>query len=241
MFIVLITSPQSVPLLCCLFLIVTLHECGHIQAARRFNIETGDITLFPIGGVASVDVPPLPKEEFWIAICGPLVNVALAPLLYGLATVTDFSICWSLFYINTGIFIFNMIPAFPMDGGRVLRSVLMRFLNDPIKSTVIAGRVSQVICAGLVICAFMGGMFNLGLIAILIGLAAEMEIRRIKMPVQRDFAWRYTTPSGRATGHLSVSGSNEQAVRESAKILADVQQELENMQAKIERIRRGDN
>src|SRR5262249_1593407 len=120
-----------------LFLCVLAHEFGHILTARTFGIPTPDVTLLPIGGVARLErIPEEPMQEFLIAIAGPLVNVAIALLLIGLggadlsgrhlAAVESSAVPMvdRLASVNLFLALFNMIPAFPMDGGRVLRALL---------------------------------------------------------------------------------------------------------------------
>jgi Zn-dependent protease len=120
-----------------LFACVLAHEFGHIFTARAFGIATPDVTLLPIGGVARLErIPEEPREEFLIAIAGPLVNVAIAFGLVLLAgarlKAADLTVMESpnvslvdrLAAVNLSLALFNMIPAFPMDGGRVLRALL---------------------------------------------------------------------------------------------------------------------
>ena len=125
------------------FLCVVLHELGHSLMAKRFGIKTEKITLLPIGGMASLErLPESPKQEFMVVIAGPLVNVFISVLLYFLVPIQDFiqlnftetfevlirynlqSFLFFLFLVNVGLVIFNLIPAFPMDGGRMLRAFL---------------------------------------------------------------------------------------------------------------------
>src|SRR4051794_25736058 len=138
-----------------LFLCVLLHEFGHIFTARRFGVSTPDVTLLPIGGVARLErIPEAPHEEFLVAIAGPLVNVAIAVALVVFAHArlnmgdlnaiesTSASLTDQLAAVNIFIALFNMIPAFPMDGGRVLRALLAAKL-DFVRATEIAASIGQ--------------------------------------------------------------------------------------------------
>src|SRR5256885_475627 len=138
-----------------LFLCVLAHEFGHILRARAFGVLTPDVTLLPIGGVARLErIPEKPLEEFLIAIAGPLVNVAIASglvVLAGahlnmsdLATVesTKVSLIDRLAAVNLFLALFNMIPAFPMDGGRVLRALLATKLGF-VRATEVAAFIGQ--------------------------------------------------------------------------------------------------
>ena len=120
-----------------LFLIVLLHEFGHALAARKFGVATRDITLLPIGGLARLErMPKEPKQELWVALAGPLVNFVLAIVFFGWlfltnglegifnTTVTEGTLIQRLAIVNLTLLLFNLIPAFPMDGGRVLRAFL---------------------------------------------------------------------------------------------------------------------
>ncbi len=122
-----------------LFGCVVLHELGHALMARRFGIGTHDITLLPIGGVARLErMSEKPWEEFWIAIAGPAVNVVIAAALaLGLYLAPGWAVYESalvqlagyLLTANIMLVVFNLIPAFPMDGGRVFRAVLTPWLG----------------------------------------------------------------------------------------------------------------
>jgi Zn-dependent protease/CBS domain-containing protein len=138
-----------------LFACVLAHEFGHIFMARAFGVPTPDVTLLPIGGVARLArIPEAPWEEFLIAIAGPMVNVAIAlGLVYlfgadlsyqhlGDVESTKMSLLERLAVVNLFLAIFNMIPAFPMDGGRVLRALLAMRLGH-VRATEIAATIGQ--------------------------------------------------------------------------------------------------
>jgi Zn-dependent protease len=143
-----------------LFAIVVLHELGHALTARRFGIMTRDIILLPIGGVARLErMPRNPRQELAVALAGPAVNVALAIVLYALVRLTgpppsvdlyDVDIltsarafCYQLVFVNIMLALFNLVPAFPMDGGRVLRALLAMRMSSYARATEIAARIGR--------------------------------------------------------------------------------------------------
>jgi Zn-dependent protease/predicted transcriptional regulator len=167
------STPQqlmwSVLYVLAIFVCVILHEFGHALAAKKFNIKTTSITLLPIGGLAQMEsIPEKPKEELIIAFAGPAVNILIAAILYpitGLSTETlkevsttlgpdNFSI--ALMSVNVWLAIFNLIPAFPMDGGRVFRA-LLSFRMGHVAATRIAASVGQLLAIGFV---FFGFFYN---------------------------------------------------------------------------------
>ena len=173
-----------------LFACVVAHEFGHIFMARRFGVTTPTVTLLPIGGVAQLErIPEKPREEFLVAIAGPAVNIVIAAalvLLLGasleprnLAAVDDVSvgILDRLAVVNIFLVLFNMIPAFPMDGGRVLRAALASRLGYA-RATKIAASIGQffAFCLG-----FLGLFGNplLIFIAIFVYLAAASEAQLV--------------------------------------------------------------
>lgn len=134
------------------FACVTAHEFGHILTARRFGVKTPEVILSPIGGIANMErIPEDPRQELLVALAGPAVNVAIAAILLiggvslqGLASL-DFgtaTLAQRLTFVNISLVVFNMIPAFPMDGGRVLRALLAMKLGAP-KATELAARLGQ--------------------------------------------------------------------------------------------------
>ncbi len=134
---------------------VVLHELGHALMARRFGIGTRDITLYPIGGVARLErLSERPIEELWIALAGPAVNVAIAVLLAGvlslgalrgpgnglLESIEQGEFLQPLLYMNIMLVLFNLLPAFPLDGGRVLRAILASYIGR-LRATEIAAEI----------------------------------------------------------------------------------------------------
>jgi Zn-dependent protease len=175
---------DSVAFLLLVFLCVTLHEFGHIAMGRRFGIRTPQVILSPIGGIASMErMPEKPVQELLVAIAGPLVNVVIALLLalgFGISlsglTGADFeaaSLAERLLIVNVVLVLFNMVPAFPMDGGRVLRALLAMRMGAP-RATALAARIGQ----GFAFLFVLLGLFYnpiLMLVGIFIYLAAASE------------------------------------------------------------------
>jgi len=175
-----------------LFVCVVLHELGHALAARQFGIKTQDITLLPIGGVARLErMPEKPLQELWVAIAGPLVNVVIAAGLFlGLkatgqwqpldqVSTTGGNLAERLWAANIFLVIFNMLPAFPMDGGRVLRAFLAMGMPYA-KATRVAARVGQ----GMAVLFGFAGLFinpMLILIAVFVWAGAEQEATSAEM------------------------------------------------------------
>ncbi|MDA0836977.1 MAG: M50 family metallopeptidase [Planctomycetota bacterium] len=160
------------------FGIVTLHEFGHGLAALHFGIPVLDITLMPLGGMARMAyMPRNPWQELVIAIAGPAVNFVLAGL--ALLLIPGRPESNPFFVINAALLLFNLVPAFPMDGGRVLRAWLASRM-DYIEATRKAVKVAKYACLGLFIYGFSVGQFMVCLIAIFIYFAGKAELYSVQ-------------------------------------------------------------
>src|SRR6202047_12390 len=157
---------QSVLFILILFACVVLHEFGHAFAARAFGIQTRDITLYAIGGVARPNrIPEKPWQELIVAIAGPLVNVVIAAALFLVTNVSSgfqqvellesprIALLDKVAWANVFLILFNLIPAFPMDGGRVLRA-LLAMVTPYARATQIAAWIGQGLAIVFVIFGF---------------------------------------------------------------------------------------
>jgi len=201
-----------------LFACVTLHELGHSLVARGFGLHVRDITLLPIGGLAQLDtMPDRPLHELLIALAGPAVNLVIVVLLSLVVLVTRganlllnpgylsrlllgtqslWSLLLYLLSANLILALFNLIPAFPMDGGRVLRAFLAMWTNYP-RATRIATRLGQVMAVGLALMAFSPfGSVSLALVALFVFTGASYENQLVQTrAILRGLRVRHALPT----------------------------------------------
>jgi Zn-dependent protease len=188
----------GVGMIVALFACVVLHELGHALTARRYGVPTRDITMYPIGGVARLQrMPDAPMQEFWIAVAGPAVNLAIAAVLALVLAATGVPILpagsleggligpgthpvAALLWMNLILVGFNLLPAFPMDGGRVLRALLATRL-DYARATQIAANIGQ----GMAILFGFVGVLNFNpvllFIALFVYIGAQQEAQQAMM------------------------------------------------------------
>lgn len=180
-----------------LFACVVMHEYGHALMARHYGHKTRDIVLTPIGGIARLEsLSEQPKQEFWIAIAGPLVNVFIAVMIMIFLYLTGHRDLTSLSYrpgyesyfydflplmmiSNFLLAIFNLLPAFPMDGGRILRA-LLSFKWSRLRATLIAARIGQLFAIGFLIFAIYHGQWMLCLVSIFVLITAGNELKQVR-------------------------------------------------------------
>jgi Zn-dependent protease/predicted transcriptional regulator len=178
---------------------VVIHEFGHALMARRFGVQTRDVTLLPIGGVARLErIPERPLEELAVALAGPAVNVAFAVVFGAILTaqgiglglpgadasvegavVPDAPFLLRMFWVNVSLAVFNLLPAFPMDGGRALRALLAT-RGDHVQATKTAAGIGQ----GLALLLGLLGVFAnpmLVLVAVFVWLGAASESQSVQV------------------------------------------------------------
>ncbi len=179
-----------------LFLCVLLHEFGHSLVAQRLGLEIHSITLLPLGGVSNLEsLPEKPSDEVKITLAGPLVNVVLAPIFFGVGILlgavprmpadlfTGIGSVGQFFfylgYLNVVLALFNLLPAFPLDGGRILRALLAIRLGA-VRATDISSAVGQLFAAAFFLIGLLGGNFLLALVAVFIYFGASGEAQMVR-------------------------------------------------------------
>jgi len=231
---------------------IVLHELGHALTARRFGIQTRDITLLPIGGVARLErMPENPVQELWVALAGPAVNAAIAGVLFAVISVrlwitassdpelysdtlrvflAGHSPLFNLLAVNLLLAVFNLIPAFPMDGGRVLRALLAQRL-DYVLATQIAASIGQTLAIAFGILGFFSHNPWWLFIALFVYLGAEQEAHMVRVrsvmrgvPVREAMVTRFRTvspeePLASVIGELLAGGQQDFPVMEEDRIL----------------------
>ncbi len=219
----------SVLFILSMFVCVTLHELGHALAAKRYGIVTKDITLYPIGGVARLEkMPENPKHELVVALAGPLVNVIIMVVLLPIILNYDFektpdeavlvitrgNFLPMLGILNIWLAVFNLIPAFPMDGGRVLRA-LLSFKTNRVRATRIAAQIGQLLAIGFVFIGFYTNPFLI-FIGLFIILGAQSELEMVKT---QSFLTDLKAGDAIMTHYQSID--KNQTIADSIKILLD--------------------
>jgi Zn-dependent protease/CBS domain-containing protein len=179
-----------------LFLCVLLHEFGHSLVAQRLGLEIHSITLLPIGGVSNLEsLPEKPADEVKISVAGPLVSVVLALIFFGVGLLLgavpavpanlfmEFGsvgqFFFSLGFLNVVLAVFNLLPAFPLDGGRILRGLLATRLGA-VRATNISSTIGQVFAAAFFLPGLLGGDILLALVAVFIFFGASGEAQMVK-------------------------------------------------------------
>lgn len=176
------------------FVSVILHELGHSVTALKYNIKVKRISLFIFGGISDIaNEPPKPSAEFWIAIAGPVVSFALALIFYLLTFITGnapqvYAVFEYLAYINFILALFNLIPGFPLDGGRILRAIVWAFTKNDERATNIAATVGRFFGFAFILIGafeiFQGGLLNgmwIAFIGWFLESAAASQVQQMKM------------------------------------------------------------
>jgi Zn-dependent protease/predicted transcriptional regulator len=233
---------EGVGFILALFGCVVMHEFGHALTAKRYGVMTRDITLLPIGGVARLErIPEKPMQEFWVAIAGPAVNAVIAAMLFGILLLQGRThelmevhgmkdgFLAQLMWVNLFIGTFNLLPAFPMDGGRILRALLASRMGRR-RATAIAANIGQIMAILLGVVGFFHNPFLI-FIAIFVYLGAQGEAAQVEaesalegLQVRDAMMTRFRTLSahdslGTAVEELLAGSQQDFPVLESGQVL----------------------
>jgi Zn-dependent protease len=172
---------------------IVLHELGHALMARRYGIQTADITLYLFGGVARLErMPRSSGPELLIALAGPAVNFAIVAVLGTIIGLSRYSglgrygelgmipLLENLAYINLILGAFNLLPVFPMDGGRVLRALLSSWVGR-VKATEVAAGLGRILAMVGGLYFLMNGMYLSIALAVFVYIAGSMELQQVRM------------------------------------------------------------
>jgi Zn-dependent protease/CBS domain-containing protein len=229
-------APAAIDLvvfICLLFLCVVLHEFGHVFAARAYGIRTSDVTLLPIGGVASLErMPEKPGQEIVVALAGPAVNLVIAVALVAMGAGFDLgqtgrlgdaraSLLDRVAIANVALCVFNLIPAFPMDGGRVLRALLAIPMGYT-RATRVAATIGQALAFLFALLGLVFGNPLLVLVAVFIFLAASGEAGYVQA---REYTRGYLASHAMITSFQTL-GPSSTADDGAALLLRTTQQEF---------------
>jgi Zn-dependent protease len=180
------TMLETIALVVALFGSIVLHELGHALMARRYGIRTADITLYVFGGVARLErMPRSAGPELLIALAGPAVNFAIVLGLTGFLTLAtllglpSWEFLDVVFKLNLGLGLFNLLPVFPMDGGRVLRALLSGPLGR-LRATEVAAFLGRVLAIVGGIYFLTNQMYQALILAVFVYLAGSMELRQVR-------------------------------------------------------------
>lgn len=216
---------MAILLVICVFLCILAHEYGHALTARRFGIRTLDITLMPIGGMARLErLPENPIQELFVSLAGPAVNLAIALVLWVVSwfdmrgpsapilTIAE-SFLGQLLSVNLLLALFNLLPAFPMDGGRVLRSLLALRVGQ-LRATSIAARLGRWMALAFAVWGlFIDWNPLLVFLAIFIFIAGTVELLSVKMRHAGRFSSEgFPGPFQRSDERTGGEASQEQTI-----------------------------
>jgi Zn-dependent protease len=213
------------------FVCITLHELGHALTAKKFGFKTRNITLLPIGGMAQMEeIPENPRQELLVAIAGPLVNFVIAAVLWFFVfrgvdlheiiisrVHTTQGFLFNLFVVNLSLAVFNLIPAFPMDGGRIFRALVAMITKNRVRATNIAAGLGK----ALAVAFFIVGLFQspmLAIIGVFIFISAHAENENVK---SKFLLHDYTAGDAAMKKFFSLDVND--TINDATKLLLDVQ------------------